>query len=138
MSQLYSAEVGRQVLDNYREAAIPGVRKELFHWPELFKQCFWDMSAQELQRLRTHGLSDANVVGWAQAACLRTCFNMGAKDGGVPLECDPGMQPMFQKPPESYTQAPEGLIAAEPKGSNFHTPDSLECVAWVSTDDSAK
>ena len=55
--QLYSAEVGRQVLDNYREAAIPEVHKELF------TQRTWDMSAQELQRLRTYGLSDANVVG---------------------------------------------------------------------------
>ena len=45
---------------------------------------------------------------------------------------------MFRKAPEFHTQAPEGLTAAEPKGSNFQTQDSLESVATVSTDASAE
>jgi len=134
MPELYSAEVGQQILDNYQEAEIPEVHKELFHWAELFTQRSWDMSAQHLQRLHTYGLTDANIVGWAQAACLQTWFTMGAEGGGVPLDSDAGMQPVFQKPREFYTQAPEGLTAAEPKRPNFHAPDSAEAVAWVATD----
>lgn len=139
MPQLYSDEVGQQILDNYQEAEIPEVHKELFHWAELFTQRSWDMSVQDLQRLHRHGLTDADIIGWAQLACLQTCFTMGAEGGGVPLDSDAAMQPVFQKPREFYTQAPEGLTGAEPKRPDFKTSDSAESVAWVATNtDSAE
>ena len=137
MPQLYSAEVGEQILDNYHEADIPELHRALFEWAELFTRRSWEMQAEDLQGLRTLGLTDRDLVGWAQAACVQTCFTIGADSGGIPLDADAAMPPGFQKTREFYAQAPEGLTADDPhQVTTTPTPDA-DAVAWVATDDEA-
>ena len=139
MPQLYSAEVGEQILKNYREAEIPELHKAVFEWTEVFTRRSWDMQAANLQRLRTLGLTDRDLVGWAQTACVQTCFTMGADSGGVPLDKDAAMPPGFKKSREFYSQSPEGLTAAEPYYGAAAATIGASGVAWVATDgDSAE
>ena len=137
MPQLYSAEVGEQILENYHEADIPELHKALFEWAELFTRRSWETRAEDLQKLRTLGLTDRDLVGWAQAACVQTCFTMGADSGGIPLDADAAMPPGFQKSREFYAQAPEGLTAADPRQFPSAPGDDAGAVAWVASDDNA-
>ena len=137
MPQLYSAEVGEQILDDYHEADIPELHKALFEWAELFTRRSWEMQAGDLQKLRALGLTDRDLVGWAQAACVQTCFTMGADSGGIPLDADAAMPPGFQKTREFYSQAPEGLTAADPHSVTPAPANDANAVAWVATDEDA-
>ena len=135
MPQLYSAEVGEQILEDYHQADIPELHRAVFEWTELYTRRSWEMRAEDLKKLRTRGITDRDLVGWAQIACMQTRFTMSADSSGIPLDADAAMPPGFRKSREFYNQAPEGLTAADPHQSIAAPTNDAGAVAWVATDE---
>ena len=129
---VYGPGVGEQILADFEAAPIPELHKAMFRWVGRFTQESWEMTAADVETLRSHGLSDADIVQWAQIASLQGWWTMSADGGGIPLERGAETGPVLQKPREFYESAPEGLTAAEPGGAlRGESPSGL---AWVDVD----
>ena len=92
---LYPGEnVPRQIVDDFEHAPIPELHKHVFRWTKRFVAESWQLAERDVQSLREAGLSDSDIVNWAQIACLQTWWVMSADGGGIPLEGDAVVGPV--------------------------------------------
>ena len=87
MLLLYPEEgVAKQIVENFEKASIPDLHKTMCRWVKRFARQSWEMTEKDIQTLRDTGLPDAEIVNWAQLACLQSWWVMSADGGGIPLE----------------------------------------------------
>ncbi len=130
--------VAQKVAEDAQSAPIPELHKAMFRWAERFTRRSWQMTDSDLEDLRAQGLDDAEIVNWAQIACLQTWWVMSADGGGIPLEGDALTGPAIGLTREVYESAPEGLTAAGPDAAERSAQASARGVAWVGTDEAAE
>ena len=112
---LYPGEgMAQKVVEDPQTAPIPDLHKAMFHWVEGFTRRSWEMTSNDIASLRAHGLTDADIVNWAQVACLQTWWVMSADGGGIPLEGNAVTGPAVGRTREMYEASPEGLTAVRP------------------------
>ena len=132
---LYPGVAPQQILDHVDSAPIPELHKAMFRWVERFVGRSWEMTANDTQALRDAGISEDEIVGWANIACLQTWWVMSADGGGIPLEGNAVTGPAVQRPREFYEAAREGLTASAP-GVPASAAAAASGPAWVGTDES--
>ncbi len=127
-------ETREKVLEDPQSAPIPTLHKEAFRFAERFVRASWEMGPADLQRLRDAGLSEAQVVLWANSAATQSWFTMSADGGGIDLD-GPAVAGVG-KPRAHYEAAPEGLFAPSAAQPVRVTGPTRDAVAWVGTDES--
>jgi uncharacterized peroxidase-related enzyme len=132
---LYSGVAPQQILDDVESAPIPELHKAMFRWVKRFVSSSWDMTADDTQALRDAGVSEDEIVNWANIACLQTWWVMSADGGGIPLEGNAVTGPAVQRPREFYEGSREGLTASAP-GVPAGAAAAASGPAWVGTDQS--
>ncbi|MFQ5698828.1 MAG: hypothetical protein ACE5IL_11160 [Myxococcota bacterium] len=130
---LYGPEAAPAILENYETAPIPELHKLMFRWVERFTRCSWELGETDLEPLRAAGLTDADIVHWAQVASLQGWWTMSADGGGIPLEGNAVTGPVVGRPREFYEARPEGLTAADSDAAP-RAPRASNGVAWVALD----
>lgn len=128
------AETREKVFADAQTAPISALHKEAFRFAERFVQASWEMDATDLQRLRDVGLSEAQVVLWADSAATQSWFTMSADGGGIGLD-GPAVAGIG-KPRAYYEAAPEGLLAPSAGQHVRVAGPTSDAVAWVGTDES--
>ncbi len=127
-------ETREKVLEDPQTAPIPALHKEAFRFAERFVRASWEMDHADLQRLRDAGLSEAQVVLWANSGATQSWFTMSADGGGIGLD-GPAVAGIG-KPRAYYEAAPEGLLAPSAAERVRITGPSQDAVAWVGIDES--
>lgn len=96
-----------------------------------FTQGSWNLNPADLDNLRSAGLSDRDIVDWAQVASLQTWLVMSADGGGVTLdsEASHGHAVGFKR--ETYHDAEAGLTAAESCAQPVSRNLPQNGIAWV-------
>ena len=100
---LYAGVAPQQILDDVESAPIPELHKAMFRWVKRFVSSSWDMTADDTQALRDAGVSEDEIVNWANIACLQTWWVMSADGGGIPLEGNAVTGPAVQRHPRSQS-----------------------------------
>lgn len=97
------------------------------------------MTPADIERARAAGVTDADIVDWAQMAALQTYFNIQADGSGIPLPGDALAGRIVGHDRESYEGAPPGLTAAAPSSAPLASrPDAAgETPCWVDVDTSS-
>lgn len=132
---LYGPDAAPAILEDFETAPIPDLHKRMFHWTECLTRRSWELCEADLEPLRTAGLSESEIVHWAQVASMQGWWTMSADGGGIPLEGDAVTGPVIGKPREFYEARPEGLTAADANASAETSPSrSSNGVAWVDLD----
>jgi uncharacterized peroxidase-related enzyme len=133
---LYPGEgVATQIVEDFERAPIPDLHKTMFRWVKRFAHQSWKMTEYDTQTLRDAGLPDAEIVNWAQIACLQTWWVMSADGGGIPLEENAVVGPAIGLKRESYHSSEEGLTAANLGEGSILTNPPKNGIAWVETDE---
>ena len=132
MLLLYPEEgVAKQIVENFEKASIPDLHKTMCRWVKRFARYSWEMAEKDIQTLRDTGLPDAEIVNWAQLACLQSWWVMSADGGGIPLEENAVTGPAIGLKRESYHGSEEGLTAANPGEGYIMKAHPQNGVAWV-------
>jgi uncharacterized peroxidase-related enzyme len=144
---LYPDQATREaLLADPSTAPIPPLHRELFRFAEKFVRGSWTTTPEDIQRLRTAGLSEPDIVQWATLGSTQSWFTMSADGGGVPLDGDALSGPGVGWTRDAYEAKQEGLLAAAP-GISVLSPsadgnelgsDMGDDVAWVETDESSE
>jgi len=133
---LYPGEgVAKQIVEDFEKAPIPDLHKTMFRWVKRFAHHSWEMTAKDIQTLRDAGLPDAEIVNWAQIACLQRWWVMSADGGGIPLEDNAVVGPAIGSKRESYHSSEEGLTAANLGEGSILIDPPKNGIAWVETDE---
>lgn len=136
---LYPGEdVPRQIVDDFEHAPIPELHKHVFRWTKRFVAESWQLAERDLQSLREAGLSDSDIVNWAQIACLQTWWVMSADGGGIPLEGDAVVGPVVGRRRANYEAMPEGQTAANLGEAAAARPRPSSGLCWVEVDESGE
>jgi len=87
LPQLYpDPQVVAQLLDDFERADIPWPHKLAWRFGKRFVQSSWEAGAAQIQELRDAGICDAEILRWAEGACVQTWWVMSADGGGVALD----------------------------------------------------
>ncbi|MBW2282447.1 MAG: hypothetical protein JRG76_12170 [Deltaproteobacteria bacterium] len=129
------AETRAKILADPQTAPIPDLHKEMFRFCERFVRASWEMTPDDLQRLRDAGLTEAQVVLWATLGSTQSWFTMSADGGGIPMERDAMTGPGVGKARADYEASPEGLLAPATAARVGVTAPASDSVAWVGTDE---
>ncbi len=136
---LYPGEdVPRQIIEDFERAPIPELHKHVFRWTKRFVAQSWQLAGRDVQSLREAGLSDSDIVSWAQIACLQTWWVMSADGGGIPLEGDAVVGPVVGGRRENYEAVPEGRTAAILGQSAAPRPRPSSGLCWADVDESGE
>ena len=133
---LYPEAATREaLLADPQTAPIPPVHRELFRFAEKFVRASWESGPADLQRLRSVGLSERDIVLWATLGSTQSWFTMSADGGGVPLEGDAVSGSGVGRTRDAYEGIGPGLLAAADavEGSGEAAGNA---VAWVEIDES--
>ena len=126
--------MANQVVADYLAAPIPEIHKTLFSWVKRFTQCSWDLGDCDVAALRAAGLSQRDVVDWAQLASLQTWLVMSADGGGVTLDSEAPRGHAVGFTRDTYHGAEAGLTAAEVTAQPVVREAPANGVAWVDID----
>ncbi|HJN92688.1 MAG TPA: hypothetical protein QGF05_08200 [Dehalococcoidia bacterium] len=121
-------------MEDYLSAPIPEIHKTLFSWVQRFTHCSWDYNAGDVAALRSAGLTDKDVVDWAQVASLQTWLVMSADGGGVTLDSAESQGNAVGFTRTAYHGAAAGLTAAEITAQPLPRQTPENGSAWVDTD----
>jgi uncharacterized peroxidase-related enzyme len=122
------------VVEDFRSAPIPEIHKMLFSWVERFTRGSWDLTIADVEALRKAGLSDKDVVDWAQNATLQTWVVMSADGGGVSLDSEAAQGNAVGFTREAYHGAEGGLTAADVTSQPVARQMPKNEIAWVDVD----
>lgn len=123
-----------QLLDDIDQADIPALHKLMFNWVRKFTCESARMSFEDIQVLRNGGVSDVDIVTWAQVASVQNWFVMSADGGGIPLEGDALVGRVRSKDRNFYHDS--DLETVNPVVGEAVQSASLEGgIAWVASDD---
>jgi uncharacterized peroxidase-related enzyme len=135
---LYSSgEIASQIVSDYETAPIPELHKLLFRWVETFTRRSWEMTPADLDRLRAAGLTDRDIVDWAQLASVQSWFTMCADGGGVSLDSFEETGVAVGRERGSYSAREEGLLAAPLGAKAALRVGAEDTIAWVETDEAS-
>lgn len=95
-------DTARSVGEDPENAPIPELHKAMFRFTRRFVQEPWSFSRSHIDELRECGLSDADVVMWAQIAGLQSWFTMNADGSGISLEGGAVTGPVLGRERETY------------------------------------
>ena len=139
LPHLYPAPgVPRQVTEDFEQAPIPELHKQVFRWTRRFVEDSWEFREDHIAELRGAGLGDADIVSWAQIACLQTWWVMSADGGGIPLEGDAVVGPVIGWRRDSY-EANRGVPATMPQNeARVPAREPANGICWVEIDESAE
>jgi alkylhydroperoxidase family enzyme len=131
---LYPIEgIAQKIIDDPGSAPIPEVHKAMFRWVEKFARRSWEMDRDDISELKTLGVGDADIVEWAQVACLQTWWVMSADGGGIPLEGNAVTGVAVRHTRDWYESATAGLLAAASDPAANQSRFDRAAVAWVDT-----
>jgi 4-carboxymuconolactone decarboxylase len=125
------------LLADPQSAPIPPAHRELFRFAEKFVRGSWETGPADLQRLRSVGLSERDVVLWATLGSTQSWFTMSADGGGVPLEGDALTGTAVGRTRDTYEANCEGLLAAPDDVDRPGVAVGDQPVAWVEIDESS-
>ena len=123
------------LLADPQTAPIPAVHRELFRFAEQFVRGSWEAGPADLERLRSVGLSERDIVLWATLGATQSWFTMSADGGGVPLEGDAVTGTGVGRTRDAYEASREGLLAATAEADRPGLPSGDEAAAWVESDE---
>ena len=111
---LYPDQATREALiADPATAPIPLLHRELFRFAEKFVRGSWTAKGSDLERLRSVGLSDRDIVLWATLGSTQSWFTMSADGGGVALDSDELFGPGVGHTRDTYEERRAGLLAAD-------------------------
>lgn len=138
MPLLYSSEeIASKIVSDYETAPIPELHKLLFRWVEKFTRRSWEMTPGDLDRLRESGLTDRDIVDWAQLASVQSWFTICADGGGVALDSFEEAGVAVGRRRKTYHDSREGLLSAPLGAKLVDRVPAEEATAWVDTDESS-
>ena len=83
---IYPDTDANKILEDIQNSDIPSVHKAMFNWIKGFTLDSTNLTAADIQALRDAGVTDRDIVEWANIASTQTWFVMSADGGGIPLE----------------------------------------------------
>jgi len=133
LPQLYpDPQVVQQLLEDFEAAEIPWPHKLAWRFGKRFAQNSWEATQAQLQELRDAGIDDAEILRWAEGACVQTWWVMSADGGGVALdEFTPSSGRVVGLGREAYEA--ETLRTGAAPGASPSAPSQAR-VAWVEVD----
>ena len=138
LPHLYPAPgVPLQVAEDFENAPIPELHKQMFRWTQHFVKASWELTEEHVQALRDAGLRDSDIVNWAQIACLQTWWVTSADGGGIPLEGDAIVGPVVGWRRESYEANRGRLTTGAPSKLPVAAQEPANGVCWVEIDESS-
>ena len=85
---IYPGQNTNEILEDVQSASIPDVHKLMFNWIESFTRDSSSLTQADINKLLHGGISQQEIVEWANVAATQTWFVMSADGGGIPLESD--------------------------------------------------
>jgi uncharacterized peroxidase-related enzyme len=128
----------KALLADPETAPIPLLHRELFRFAEKFVRRSWEMTSQDLARLREADLPDSEIVHWASLGSTQSWFTMSADGGGVPLEDGTSTGSAVGRRREDYEAQRDGLLAASPGAGTAHPLPVDDGVSWTDLDETAE
>ena len=122
-----------QMLDDVDRAPIPDLHKAMFNWVKKFTRESGRMSLDDIEAVRGQGVSDKDIVTWAQVASVQNWFVMSADGGGIPLEGD-AIVGLARGKERSFYHGSD-IETASAGEADLHVSSPQEGIAWVGTDD---
>jgi uncharacterized peroxidase-related enzyme len=124
------------LLTDPQTAPIPPVHRELFRFAEKFVRGSWEAGPADLERLRSVGLTERDIVLWATLGSTQSWFTMSADGGGIPLEGDAVVGNGVGRTRDAYGASREGLPAAADDADRPGLAADEGAAAWVDIDES--
>jgi uncharacterized peroxidase-related enzyme len=109
----------------------------MYAWVQKFVRHSWDMSADDIEVLRDAGVSDHEIVVWAQIAALQTYLVTMGDGGGVSLDDGRPAGLVVGRDRPSYTQTAGGLLAAAPGEAATPARRGADAGSWVAVGESS-
>jgi alkylhydroperoxidase family enzyme len=122
------------LLDDIDGAAIPELHKLMFNWVRKFTRESAAMTMDDIRTLRQGGVSDRDIVTWAQVASVQNWFVMSADGGGIPLEGDAVVGRVRGEERDFYHRS--DIVSASPDAGTCDYPAPPQGgIAWVEGND---
>jgi alkylhydroperoxidase family enzyme len=126
---IYQDKDPKAILADIQGAPIPDAHKLMFSWIESFTRDSSSLTQDDIGKLLRGGISQQEIVEWANVAATQTWFVMSADGGGIPMEGDTAAGSVIGLERENYHQ---GEVLTVP---TVDVDVQLSDISWTERDE---